>query len=69
MAIMVSMFSKLAQDEKEDFLQPYVIESPNNWCRSCVLIDVCDRDICSRGVKLDSPKPLKLTYHDWRFWY
>lgn len=42
-----------------DMLQVERIVRGGDWCRKCPNEHVCDRDICSRGVKLDSNKPPK----------
>ncbi len=42
-----------------DMLQVERVVRGGDWCRKCPNEPVCDRDICSRGVKLTSNKPPK----------
>lgn len=45
--------------ENRDMLQVERIVRGGDWCRKCQNNPVCDRDICSRGVKLFSKKAPK----------
>lgn len=58
--VVINMFSRPALTEPDDhWLTCERVYRKNDWCRSCHLREVCDRDICSRGVQLDMNKPQK----------